>query len=273
VRRISDHVYLIEGERGGRYPWCNCLFIEDSRTCLIDSGAGSKLESLAPDIVINTHWHEDHIALNYKFDSKIHAHRLDAEAIESFDEFKRRYALTEELIKIFVNFEFCKVHRKLEDGEKLRFGDAQLEVIHTPGHSAGHCCLLIDDDKKILYLGDIDLTSFGPWYGCVDCDVSDFIASIEKIEEVVRRYNIRIAVPSHGEIASGKGEILKKLKLYKEKIFEREMRIKKLLPATPDELVGRGIIYRKLPQPLEAFSHFEKIMIEKHLERIYRSLE
>jgi len=86
---------------------------------LIDAGAGDALKGVRVDWVLNSHWHEDHIALN-RIGRRVAAHYLDADAIENYEEFKRRYALGD-LVKLFVNFEFEKVDRIFEDGEVLEF--------------------------------------------------------------------------------------------------------------------------------------------------------
>ncbi|MCX8172640.1 MAG: MBL fold metallo-hydrolase, partial [Archaeoglobaceae archaeon] len=157
---------------------------------------------------------------------------------------------------------FRKVDELIEDGELLKLGGKEIEVIHTPGHSAGHCCFLID--SKILYLADIDLTSFGPWYGCLDCDVQDFLDSIDKLLKMAE--SVEIAVPSHGEPVGGE-DLKERLLKYKEKIFEREKKIIEAINAGVDP-VGKNIIYRKYPEPTEIYRSFERIMIKKHLDRL-----
>lgn len=42
---------------------------------------------------------------------------------------------------------------RLVDGETVDFGPIALEVIHTPGHTPGHCCLYLRDEG-ILFSGD-----------------------------------------------------------------------------------------------------------------------
>ncbi|MHA1432095.1 MAG: MBL fold metallo-hydrolase [Candidatus Freyarchaeota archaeon] len=80
--------------------------------------------------------------------------------------------------------------------KRKSLGDTKLQVLHTPGHSRGHCCFLLPEEK-IVFLSDIDLTSFGPWYGALDSNVDDFIDSIEKL----KRMSFEIAVTSHkGEV-------------------------------------------------------------------------
>ena len=46
----------------------------------------------------------------------------------------------------------------------LDLGEIRLEFLHLPGHSPGHCGLY-EPESKVLFIGDIDLSKFGPWYG------------------------------------------------------------------------------------------------------------
>ncbi|MDI9642572.1 MAG: MBL fold metallo-hydrolase [Archaeoglobales archaeon] len=258
---VAREIFIIPGRNWGSYPSSNCLYLKD--LCLIDGGAESAWE-LKPEVIVNSHWHEDHISMN-SVAKKIYAHELDAKAIESYEEFERRYALGE-VVKLFLAYypklAFRKVNEFIEEGEVLKFGNKEIEVIHTPGHSAGHCCFLLEG--KILYLADIDLTSFGPWYGCVDCDLQEFLDSIDKLLKIAK--SVEIAVPSHGEPVKGEN-LQEKLLKYREKIFERERKIIEALKSGIDP-VGKGIIYRKLPEPAEIYKNFEKIMIEKHLKKL-----
>lgn len=51
--------------------------------------------------------------------------------------------------------------RILRDGDFLDLGDRQVMVVHTPGHSPGHCCFY-EPKKKDLYSGDFIYS------GCLD---------------------------------------------------------------------------------------------------------
>jgi glyoxylase-like metal-dependent hydrolase (beta-lactamase superfamily II) len=263
---------MIEGENKGKYPYANCLFIKDNKTGLIDTGAGRVCMELEPEFILNSHWHEDHIGYNDR-KSKILAHEFDAQAISSLDEFKARYDLSDVSLFTYGRNIPSKVDEVFSDGDVFEFGSTAITVIHTPGHSAGHCCFLVEDSKtRILFLGDIDLTSFGPWYGCLDCSVSDFINSINKVGEIVDERNINLAISCHREPITGKDAILRSLEEYGKVIFRREKTILELLDTQNrkqvEKLVSRGIFYRKLPEPKEIFEQFERIMLEKHLERI-----
>lgn len=65
------------------------------------------------------------------------------------------------------------------DGETFRVGDVEARVIHTPGHSAGSCCLLFPDEK-VLFTGD---TLFAGSVGRTDLPGGDFEALFRSITD------------------------------------------------------------------------------------------
>ena len=66
---------------------------------------------------------------------------------------------------------------ELVDGQQIAVGEARLKVIHTPGHSPGACCFLLEDDA-VLFSGDT-LFSGGP--GATGRSFSDFGTIIDSI--------------------------------------------------------------------------------------------
>lgn len=252
---LSDGIFLIYGRNKGKYPYANCVLIKND--LLIDGGA-EDVWNLKPEAILNSHWHEDHISMN-RVAKSVFAHELDAKAIESYEEFKGRYGLGGEVdlfLSIYPNLGFRKVDATFEDGDMLVFEGVEIEIIHTPGHSAGHCCFLINGE--ILFLGDVDLQF--PWYGCLDSNVRDFLNSIELLKKI----SPKIAIPAHGEVVSGE-ELEARLEIYKSIVLERDKRIRELIALGKDP-VGKGVIYRRFPEPKQIYEHFERIMVKKHLE-------
>ena len=278
---ITDHIIFIEGTDKGRYPYSNSLLVKDETTALIDAGAGKEMmHKLATsekiDLLINSHCHEDHIAYDNLFISKVCIHKLEAPVLRSVKKLIELYceegSLIEEemtiFIQNFINFDGIKVDLEFEEGYIFDLGDTQLKVIHTPGHSRGHSCFF-DEKEKILFSADIDLTSFGPWYGAIDSNIDDFIASIKKI----RRLKPEIIVSSHKGVI--KEDIDAKLDTYLEKIYERDNKILDLLQRerTLEEITKESIIYGdgKIPEFLRwMYEPMERIMIEKHLGRLFK---
>jgi glyoxylase-like metal-dependent hydrolase (beta-lactamase superfamily II) len=208
-------------------------------------------------------------------DAKICSHKLDAPIIRSVKKLSELYCPSEtelggimdSLLRSVFELRDSKVDLEFENGHVFDLGSKKLEVIHTPGHSAGHCCFLIPSEK-LIFLADIDLSSFGPWYGALDCDVDRFIESIQKLKEI----EFEIAVSSHKGIVCGHETIKEKLDGFLNKIFEREKKLMEFLDKerTVDEIVSQAIVYRKFPEPKAVYESFERIMIEKHLERLVK---
>lgn len=72
-------------------------------------------------------------------------------------------------------------------GEILSAGSTELEVIWTPGHSAGHICLY-DRSSRLLYTGDHVLPKITPNVSIHPQEtgnpLADFLASLERIRDI-----------------------------------------------------------------------------------------
>jgi len=277
---LTENIIFIQAENKGKYPYANALLIKDELTALVDTGfepilAQKTAETYNVDLVINSHCHEDHVACNRYFEeSRICAHKLDASAIRNLNRLKEIYGLKGSGAEAFMDYILNeilhlrdgRVDLEFEDGYVFDLGKNRLQVIHTPGHSYGHCCFLVPEEK-LIFLADIDLTSFGPWYGALDCNVDDFITSIEKLKKL----KLETAVTSHkGEIFRGEDLIRSKLDWYLNIIYQREEKLLNFLKEehTLEEIVNQAIIYRKFPEPVEAFKLMERISMQKQLERL-----
>lgn len=146
------------------------LVIGKKRALLIDTGVGlidlpklvNRLTPLPYDVVL-THGHLDHIGAASQFDT-VYIHPLDAASLQPIDYdaianyvdlllgmgAKDVYHCTSQDIK-----RTSKMPKLLELKEGMCFdlGDRILEVIETPGHTAGSCSL-IDHRERILFSGD-----------------------------------------------------------------------------------------------------------------------
>lgn len=88
----------------------------------------------------------------------------------------------------------------LADGDELPIGDGRwFDVVWTPGHTPGHCVLLLQPDR-ILFVGDHLLPKITPHVGIQpggpENPLGDFLASHEKI----KRLDARLVCPAHGGV-------------------------------------------------------------------------
>lgn len=67
------------------------------------------------------------------------------------------------------------------DFPPLDLGSLKVKLVATPGHTPGHLSFFFPDEES-LFLGDYDLTTFGPWYGDVYSGIEQTITSIRKLK-------------------------------------------------------------------------------------------
>lgn len=85
----------------------------------------------------------------------------------------------------------------LTDGERLTFGQIKIQVISTPGHTPGGCCLVCED---MLFSGD---TLFAGTVGRTDLGGGDFdtlMKSLEKLSGAVKE-NLKV-LPGHNHFST-----------------------------------------------------------------------
>ena len=88
----------------------------------------------------------------------------------------------------------------LADGDEIPLGAGKrFDVVWTPGHTPGHCCLLLQPDG-ILFVGDHLLPKITPHVGVYpggpENPLGDFLNSHEKI----KRLDARLVCPAHGGV-------------------------------------------------------------------------
>ena len=86
--------------------------------------------------------------------------------------------------------------RDLADGLSLPVADTALGVVHTPGHSPGGCCFVLDD-AGVVFSGDT-LFCGGP--GATGRSLSDFPTIIRSIRERL------LGLPAHTVVHTGHGD-------------------------------------------------------------------
>lgn len=274
---VTDHIYMISGNNQGHFPSSFCFYIDDKQKVLIDTPLDREFPNLLGDrkvdLIINSHFHRDHTGCNDLFpQARIMAHPLDIPPMESLNVFCYHYGfdnygtkeLQQGLVK-WLGYQPCTVDQAIEDGDIIELGKNKLEVIHTPGHTPGHCAFF-ERESGILFSGDIDLTSFGPWYGNLTSDVDDIIESINKIIQL----NPRIILSSHKGIVDH--NVSGRLQKYLQKVYQNENRILETLrrPTNLDTLTQKKLIYGKWHEPYIVYEFFEQLSLIVHLRRLLK---
>jgi glyoxylase-like metal-dependent hydrolase (beta-lactamase superfamily II) len=267
--------------RGGSYPHCHSVFIDDRIRGIIDPGSDRyTIQAInnerSVDLLICSHAHEDHILYNYLLSkAKLMVHSSEAEKYEDILKFINGFADTdsnkeerEKWIRFLIeicHFQPRKADVLLTDGEIISFGDVQMKVIHTPGHTKGHCSFYFLKEK-VLFTADLDLVKGGPWYAGQNSSIYQTIRSLERL----KTFPAETYLTSHGRgIYHGDPNLIDK---YLNVIFERENLIIESLKKsskTLEELTEEKIIYGdKSVVGLWDLADSERKMIKKHLDHL-----
>lgn len=146
------------------------LFDESKECVIIDPGCFNSAEQkelaefireegLKPVKLLNTHCHIDHVfgnsfvARTYKVGLEMH--KEDLGTLHSLPQVSHLYSLNAE--------ESVEPSVFLEEGDKVRFGQSELDILFTPGHSPGSICFVSHADRfiiggDVLFYGSIGRT-------------------------------------------------------------------------------------------------------------------
>ncbi len=277
---LKENIFLVPGENGSLFPFCNCVYLKgrDMRV-LIDAGMGSQgmgeCIRAGIDALILSHCHYDHRSTISDIPAvPVWCHELDAPYIKDPDLFVRGVGLSRsglDFRKIFRNLPFqnIRIARMLHDRERIDLGGLILEILHVPGHSPGQIAVNVPK-AGFLFTADVSLHPFGPFYGHDFSDIEDSIRSIRKLKGIGAD---TVLSGNCGPFTAGKGAEVERLFTDHEAvIYERDRRIMDLLeePRGVEGLIAKGIVYQGADRLTHFMKWFERVHLEKHLERLER---
>lgn len=276
-RRLGRCAALI-GTNGGRYPSGNSLLVAGpDGVALIDPSTAVRDRGGVPaavDRVLVSHAHEDHMAGVHLFPhASVHAHHDDLLGLHSMDGFMQVYGMPADLEgwwREAVVRDFSYTERPdasgLADGDVLDLGGGlTVTVVHLAGHTRGHCGFLVEPDG-VCFVGDVDLTGIGPYYGDHWSDLEDFERSIERCRELDARWYVTFHQKG---VIEGRPRFLELLEAFAAVIADRERRLLEYLaePHTIDEIAAHRFVYRPGADVPWA-DHVERRSMQMHLDRL-----
>lgn len=154
---------------------------------LIDSGPAHTAEELTDFLkdkelktIVNTHYHEDHIAANAllkeRYGVELLAHPL---AVNKINQQATLYPYQEEV------WGYPIPSQVKEIGDHVTTPHFRFEVIHTPGHDRDHICLF-EKSKGWLFTGDL-FVSTHPNVARTQEDQYQIIADLKKMRDLMPR--------------------------------------------------------------------------------------
>ena len=205
VERIDDATFALSEYRHWEETH-SYLLLGRERALLLDTGLGvgnlrREVEALTdlPVSVALTHVHWDHIGGCAQFAAPA-VHEAEADWLRHFPlpeaAVRRQLRAKAPLFPAGFSPENHRVFsgepgRVLRDGDIIDLGGRQVQVLHTPGHSPGHCCYY-EAARGRLYAGDL------LYRGCLDAfypttSPEDFLSSLERIAALP----LREILPGH----------------------------------------------------------------------------
>ena len=210
IEVIDDNTFAISEYKHWEETHCY-LMCGTEKAVLIDTGLGvsnirSVVDSLTtlPIMAVTTHAHWDHIG-GHKYFEDIAVHEAEKEWLSV------RFPIPLQVVKRNLMCKPCDFPKDfmledyqiftrtpqyiLHDGDYLDLGNRKLMVIHTPGHSPGHCCFY-ELDREYLFSGDLI------YEGCLDAfypstDPQLFFQSVRKIQNL----SIERILPGHHQLS------------------------------------------------------------------------
>jgi len=181
----------------------NCYIIGCEATrkaAVVDPGGDAELIldrlqklNLQLQMVINTHGHFDHVGGNKRLlettGVELLLHADDKDLLGLAGQHAGIYGLSTELSPA--------PDKLLADGDLIKLGDLEIKVLHTPGHTPGGICLLVED---LLIVGD---TLFAGSIGRTDLPGGNHQQLIQSIHKKLLPLPDGTAVyPGHGPSSS-----------------------------------------------------------------------
>ena len=172
------------------------LLIDNGEAALIDASATiPELDSVLKEnnaelkYIFLTHGHFDHIMgikeLQDKHDLKVYVHEDDKPIIDDTNKFLQAVGMDE--------IEIPRIDVLLKDGDKVKVGNIELDVIHLPGHTPGGVGYRTGN---MLFSGD---TIFLGSIGRTDLPGGDYDTLVKNIRERI------FTLPENTVIHTGHG--------------------------------------------------------------------
>ena len=184
---IDNNNYLIVDEKTKEAALIDCSSIDDRIDEEIEKqGANLKY-------ILLTHGHFDHIAgirpNRFKNNPQIVMHKPDLAWLNNANQYLPMFGMPEITIP--------KVDVFVDDGDTIQLGSLEIKVLHTPGHTQGGVCYLVDGN---LFSGD---TIFREAVGRCDLEGGNFNQIVESIENKIFTLPPKTVIyPGHGNITS-----------------------------------------------------------------------
>lgn len=186
----------------------NIVGIDGDTATLIDSGYVGHAEQTLALVdhamgsrqltwLVNTHCHSDHMGGNHALQTH-HGCRTslpvgEAAVIDRWDDKELILGYADQRADRF------RYDDTFADGDVLRMGAIDWQVIGAPGHD-DHAVMFFAPDERVLIAGDaLWQTGFGVVFGALLGDTGALTRARETLERIAR-LEVRVVIPGHGAV-------------------------------------------------------------------------
>lgn len=183
---------------------CNCTILADESSgeaIVVDGGDGvdqviARLDRKGwrSKLLLHTHAHIDHIGdvgrLRELTGAVARLHPADLPLYQTLP-------LQAQWLGMPRAPELVPLDGELQDGQRFALGTAEIEILHTPGHTPGSVCFAVDDGNQVTLLSGDTLFagSIGRW-DLGGTSIEDIVASIRA--KLMPFADATPVVPGHG---------------------------------------------------------------------------
>lgn len=185
--QLSDHLFLVGGETLSHRYDASAYLVTGPEPALIDCGSQFGWPALRANVlaagvdpgelraVLATHCHFDHVSgfaeLSGESGAKLFMHRADAPAAAQGDPDRTAaflYGAAAPPLDVIPGLP-----------DSYRSGSVLVRCIHTPGHTPGSTCFVVEDGPaRILIAGD---TLFGGYHSRIGSDIDAWTDSLARL--------------------------------------------------------------------------------------------
>lgn len=189
----------------------NCyIVITDDKNCVIIDPADEEKaiiavldeKNLMPKKILLTHGHFDHTgaaaALKEEYNIPLYIHEADECMLSDGDKALAYFCPGKPFNRVEADY-------LLKDGDVVSQDGVDFKVLHTPGHSAGSVCYIVDiaDGLNLMFAGD---TIFKDSIGRSDGYSGDYIVQQETLDKLKKIEEDYLIYPGHGPSTTLKEE-------------------------------------------------------------------
>lgn len=135
------------------------------------------------ELVLFTHWHEDH-----------------TESIDRFCDMSGAPARA-------FDAAYCRGAEPVTDGETITIDGLELQVLHTPGHTADSICVLLPHNGTLL-TGDTILGESTTVIAHPDGNLASYLHSLELLHQLTVSGQVREFSPAHGPAVTDPQQVI-----------------------------------------------------------------